>query len=122
MLRSSFRSLELPRPQGAALATVLAVLVLLGVVGMVAVMTPRSMRARGDSDESIKVQAVAEAGINDGLSEILAGRLGGRGSATDPIECGEGAYWVSIESFDAAERSYRLTARATYAGDARTIE
>ncbi|HEV8112390.1 MAG TPA: hypothetical protein VGR31_06410 [Planctomycetota bacterium] len=122
MFRTALQTFDWPRRGGAALATVLAILVLLGVVGTVITMGPRSMRARGTSEGSLKAQAVAEAGINDGLSRVLAGHFAGLGSESNPIECEGGSYWVTVEKFDVANRSYRLTARATYASDARTIE
>jgi hypothetical protein len=111
MFRRSHGSLAL-RPFGLGLVSTLLVLVaLLGIAGTLALGTV-SRRGSPTGDAVVKAQFLAQAGISDKLSQLMAGNLADLGSSRDPIPFAGGNCWVAVESLDSSHELFRLTARA----------
>lgn len=104
------------------LATVIVIIVLVGMAGTVMVVSLSSKLEHRTSENTLKAQYLAEAGVSDKISQMIAGNLADLGSSSCPIPFAGGSYWVTVESLDPAHKLYRLTARASYDHNAETIE
>lgn len=101
-----------PRRLGLGLLSTLLVLVaLLGIAGTLALGTA-SRRSSPAGEADVKAQFLAQTGISDKLSQLMAGNFADLGSSRAPIPFSGGTCWVAVESLDASREVFRLTARS----------
>lgn len=100
----------------------LVAIVLCAAAGAGLVIQPARGRPRVSAETLASLRSVAEAGISDKLSQMMAGNFHALGSSAHPVAFMGGSYWVSVENVDSAERLYRLRSSARYDERGRTIE
>lgn len=109
--------------RGAALVAAVVVLILLmGMAGSVMALSLASHKDHNGAEENIKAAYLAEAGISDKISQLIAGSTADIGTSTNQRNFAGGRYWVDLTTLDAPNRVYSLLSRATYGGDREAVE
>ena len=104
------------------LAAIVVLVVLVGMAGTVMALSAAAHREHRGSEEDLKAQYLAEAGVSDKISQLIAGNAADIGSAGNERRFSGGRYWVDVETLDAVNLVYRLTSRASYGQDAEAVE
>ncbi|MFN0009125.1 MAG: hypothetical protein ACKVXR_14575 [Planctomycetota bacterium] len=109
--------------RGAALvASVVVLVVLMGMAGTVMALGLASHREHRGAEDDLKAAYLAEAGISDKISQLIANNAADIGTATNQRNFAGGQYWVDLTTLDATNRIYSLLSRASYGGDREAIE
>lgn len=111
MFRRSHRRPASRRRGLGLLSILLVVIALLGIAGTLALGTA-ARRGSPAGEADAKAQFLAQAGISDKLSQLMAGNFSDLGSSRDPVPFSGGSCWVAVESLDASRELFRLTARS----------
>jgi hypothetical protein len=111
MFRRSHGSLARRRIGLGLPSTLLVLVALLGIGGTLALGTA-SRRGSRSGEAVARAEFLAQAGISDKLSQLMAGNYVDLGSSRDPIPSPGGNCWVAVETLDASHELFRLTARA----------
>ena len=110
------------RRGSAMLLAVIAITVLAGMCGAVMTLGLASQREQRSSEEVLKAQYMAEAGISNTIANMVAGSMGDVGSQNTPVTYSSGRYWVRVEEIDPVNLLYRLTSHGSYQHSANGIE
>ena len=109
------------RDQGSVLiVVVIVVLALAGLSSAFLTTTMRESASNSASEQRSRVLYIAESGVNDAVSEILAGGTGIIGSKSMPVGFGGGSYWVN--TVDVGDGSYVVTSYAILNDQVQAIE
>jgi len=103
-------------------ASLVVLVALMGMAGAVMALGTASHHEHRGAEENLKAQYLAEAGISDKISQLLASNTADIGSAGNPRNFSGGQYWVDVTELDATNRIYSLASRASYGQDGEGVE
>jgi hypothetical protein len=104
------------------LATLVLFAVVVGMAGLVMAFGLAAKRPHRLPKECLEAENLAEAGVSEKISQMLAGDLDDLGDRDHPVASPGGGYWVHIDTVDPAERIYRLTSRGASAKGSVAVE
>ena len=111
------------RSRGSAmLVTIVALVVLLGLVGAVMGLGMSAQKEHRAAEEGLKARYLADAGISNSIASMIAGGNGALGSAGAPVAFSDGSYWVQSEVIDPVNDISRLTAHGAVNSSPAAIE
>jgi len=93
------------------LAATLALMVLLGLGGVILRASTAGRREQRAAEEVLRAAYLAESGVHDGIANLIAGATNDIGSANQPAAFGGGSYWVDV--VDNLDGTFELTSRAS---------
>ena len=99
------------RRGSALLAATLALMVLLGLGGVILRASTAGRREQRAAEEVLRAAYLAESGVHDGIANLIAGATNDIGSANQPAAFGGGSYWVDV--VDNLDGTFELTSRAS---------
>ena len=121
-LRSAGYGRKSGRRGAALLASLVVLVVLLGMAGTVMALSSASNREHRGSEEDLRAAYLAEAGVSDKISQLIANNVANIGTRGNPRTFSGGTYYVQVATLDATNKIYQLTSRASYGGDSEAVE